>query len=159
MNRVIRHITEPTEEYPEGSECPIHKRQHDSHGWYVCVELVPKNTTTDQTVIPNNTRGRLLMAANTCVNKERNASYGDPIQDFRRTAAFWEIYLNGIIQKRGTLELLPHDVALMMTLLKTSRLVWNPESSDNWVDIAGYAACGYDCAHVIFELNDLPDVT
>lgn len=114
-----------------------------------------------ETIVPNNPRGRLLMAANTCVNKERNAAYGDPNQDFRRTAAFWETYLKGIMEKRGALLLEPHDVALMMDLLKTSRLVWNPASDDNWVDLAGYAACGYDCAQATYGESDppLPDVS
>jgi hypothetical protein len=32
----------------------------------------------------------------------------------------------------------------MMSLLKISRLSWDPTKRDSWVDLAGYAACGYD---------------
>lgn len=32
-----RFIDVPTDEWPEGSVCPVHKRVHNSHGWYVCV--------------------------------------------------------------------------------------------------------------------------
>lgn len=32
-----RFITEPTEEWPKGSQCPVHGRVHSAHGWYVCV--------------------------------------------------------------------------------------------------------------------------
>lgn len=129
------------------------------------------------TTVPDNPRGRLLMRANECVNKERNASYGDPNADFRRIAAFWNVYLHGIIDKavqdRGDRlnshpqvaavaheVLRPHDVAVMMTLMKASRLVWSPEHADSWVDGAGYFACGYDV--VVNDLmrgdDDLPPV-
>jgi len=37
-------VTEPTEEWPEGSECPVHHRVHSSHGWYVCL---PSNGLTE----------------------------------------------------------------------------------------------------------------
>jgi hypothetical protein len=37
-----------------------------------------------------------------------------------------------------------HDVAIMMALLKISRLSWEPTKKDSWVDLAGYAACGYE---------------
>lgn len=36
-------VTEPTEEWPEGSECPVHRRVHSSHGWYICL---PSNGLT-----------------------------------------------------------------------------------------------------------------
>jgi len=29
--------------------------------------------------------------------------------------------------------------------LKVSRLSWRPDNPDSWVDIAGYAACGFEC--------------
>jgi hypothetical protein len=39
----------------------------------------------------------------------------------------------------------PHDVAIMMMQLKHSRLSWSPTKEDHWIDLAGYAACGWDC--------------
>lgn len=129
------------------------------------------------TTIPDNPRGRLLMRANECVNVERNASYGDPNADFKRIAAFWNVYLYGTFDKAlrerhdrpsshpqvdATMRELirPHDVALMIDLMKTSRLVWSPEHSDSWVDKAGYSACGWDV--VVNTMNggddDLPPV-
>ena len=79
------------------------------------------------------------------VNGDRNVQYGDPIDDFRRTAALLEIYLKGIIDKNGEVHLEPHDVAVLMILLKISRIVWSPGKEDHWIDVAGYAACGADC--------------
>jgi hypothetical protein len=33
----VRMLETPNKQYPEGSECPIHNRVHNSHGWYVCL--------------------------------------------------------------------------------------------------------------------------
>lgn len=89
----------------------------------------------------DNRRTALLRTAETLVNGDRNNSYGPPNQDFTRTAQLWTTYLDG----RTHLE--AHDVAVMMILLKISRLAWTPDTEDSWIDIAGYAACGWDCRH------------
>lgn len=87
--------------------------------------------------IPTFTHRRsLLEEATTIITKDRNNSYGEPDQDFTRIAELWSTYLNH--------EIKPHDVATMMILLKVSRLSWNPGHKDSWLDIAGYAACGYE---------------
>ena len=96
------------------------------------LELVGISSDTG-TVSP---RREMLEEAADLVDGDRNASYGDPSQDFRRTADLWSTYLDG----KTTLD--PHDVAAMMALLKISRLRWSPEKRDSWVDLAGYAACG-----------------
>lgn len=83
----------------------------------------------------------LLATADRLVNGDRNNTYGPPSQDFTRTAQLWTTYLDG----RSTLE--AHDVAVMMILLKVSRLACTPDHEDSWIDIAGYAACGWDCRH------------
>ncbi len=89
-----------------------------------------------------NARADLLRLAESLVNGDRNAQYGDPRQDFRRTADFWSDYLGDVL---GDDRLMPHDVAAMMALLKISRIRWNPTKQDSWADLAGYAACGWDC--------------
>lgn len=85
-----------------------------------------------------NAREECLTTALGLVNGDRNAQYGDPRQDFQRTASMWTAYLG--------VEIAPHDVAAMMMMLKVSRIRWSPEKFDSWVDAAGYAACGWDCA-------------
>ncbi|MDU0991272.1 MAG: DUF6378 domain-containing protein, partial [Enterococcus faecium] len=52
---------------------------------------------------------------------------------FADIAVFWAMYLDTAVCAR--------DVANMMVLLKVARnkASWH---RDNWVDIAGYAACG-----------------
>jgi hypothetical protein len=85
-------------------------------------------------------RRAILEEAADLVDGDRNAQYGDPRQDFRRTAELWTSYLDG----KTVLDL--HDVAALMALLKISRIRWSPEKRDSWADLAGYAACGWDCA-------------
>ena len=92
-------------------------------------------------------RSALLAEAQSLIDGDRNNDYGDPYDDFSTTASLWETYLNRIIEARGEgeLSLGAHDVAVMMILLKISRLSWTPQKRDHWVDIAGYAGCGWDC--------------
>jgi Domain of unknown function (DUF6378) len=97
----------------------------------------------DDVSAPPNNRTELLTGADRAVNGDRNAQYGDPIGDFRTTGDFWRTYL----KRRFGMDVpfAPHDVAVMMNLLKASRIAWEPGKMDSWMDTAGYAACGWDC--------------
>ena len=105
-------------------------------------------------------RRKLLEEAADLIDGDRNAQYGDPNDDFRRTATYWSTHLGGVFRRKAsslgiepegeTLFILdnlldPHDVAIMMGQLKDSRLAWDPYKQDTWADKAGYSACGYDC--------------
>jgi len=90
--------------------------------------------TTPETV---STRAALLREAETLICGDRNASYGEPTQDFTRTAALWSAYKGVPFEA--------HEVATFLILLKCSRIAWSPDKHDHWVDIAGYAACGREC--------------
>ena len=67
---------------------------------------------------------------------QRNVQYGKPENVFGTIASMWSAYLNTPITDT--------DVANMMILLKLARMKNNPNHFDNYVDIAGYAACGWD---------------
>lgn len=90
--------------------------------------------------LERNPRSDILLTAEELVNGDRNVQYGDPRQDFQRTADMWSAYLGYRVE--------PHDVAAMMCLLKVSRIRWSPLKKDSWVDLAGYAACGWDCTGI-----------
>lgn len=81
----------------------------------------------------------VLVEALRLTSGDRQASYGPPDQDFRRTAAMWTALFGH--------DFAPKDVALAMILLKTSRQI-HQRKRDNWVDIAGYARCGSICDEV-----------
>lgn len=87
-------------------------------------------------------RASLLDEAKQLVTGDRNSQYGPPTQDFARTADL--LNAMGYRGPQGR-SLISHDVALIMGQLKLSRLVWSPEKRDSWVDLAGYAACGWEC--------------
>lgn len=93
----------------------------------------------------DNFRTDVLREAIALINGDRNNDYGDPIDNFRTIAEFWQSYLTGTIESRGELLIRPHDVAVLMDLVKTSRLIWSPDKKDHWADKAGYSACGWDC--------------
>ena len=82
------------------------------------------------------TRQHILDEAAKCVNTDRNAQYGEPEDSFKIIAAMWTVYLNG----RSVIS--AADVAAMMVLFKTARISGGQAKTDNWVDIAGYSACG-----------------
>ena len=83
-------------------------------------------------------RSEILNTADIYVTKDRQADHGDLENNFEAIAQLWSIYLNKMITRA--------DVALMMVLLKVARAKGSPGHSDNWVDIAGYAACGGELA-------------
>ena len=72
----------------------------------------------------------ILQEAQDLIGGDRQASYGHPRDDFKRTAGMWSSYLGHPI--------LPEDIPLMMVLLKTSREK-NRHKRDNLVDMCGYA--------------------
>jgi hypothetical protein len=83
-----------------------------------------------------NRRSECLAIAEQLVNHDRNTQYDEPSADFQRTAGMWSAYLGQPIEL--------HDVAAMMAMLKLARIRHAPQNADSWIDLAGYAACGYD---------------
>ena len=86
-------------------------------------------------------REEVLEMAKKCVCGDREDDYGTPENNFTTIAALWTNYLNSEFKSFNFL-LGPGDVAAMMILLKVSRIASGNGKNDNWVDIAGYAACG-----------------
>ena len=90
---------------------------------------------------PTMTRTDILDAAKRIVTQDREDQYGKPENNFRLIGNLWATYLRGCGVEIDFLE--PHDVAVMMALLKIARIATGKENKpDNWIDLAGYASCG-----------------
>lgn len=90
------------------------------------------------------TRSELLHAAEVCVCGQREEDYGTPEDSFRVIGELWETYIKEKCVGDPTAEvcIVPEDVAALLALLKITRIATGHGKSDNWVDLAGYAACG-----------------
>lgn len=95
------------------------------------------------------TRKTILDAAEKCVCHDRQDTHGRPEDSFGAIADLWTAYLD--IGR----EITPVDVAQMMILLKVGRAKENPKHQDNWVDMAGYAACAGEIAADVYGKDDV----
>lgn len=77
-------------------------------------------------------RSDILDTAKEYVTKDRADTHGDAESNFGLIAAYWSAHLNRNIS--------PHDVAVMMTLMKLARMRSNPAHVDSAIDAAGYSA-------------------
>lgn len=83
-------------------------------------------------------RSDILDAAAQAVTVDRAATHGAAEVSFTAIAAVWSARLGVTLR--------PDQVAIMLIDLKTVRAWGNPAHVDNWIDMAGYAACGGEIA-------------
>lgn len=89
------------------------------------------------------TRKEILSNAEKCVCGDRDEQYGSPENSFRVIAAFWTQYVAEKCAPLGAIiDIGAEDVAAMMVLFKMARVATGQNKADNWIDAAGYAACG-----------------
>jgi hypothetical protein len=85
-----------------------------------------------------------LRQAAKIISTDRNKQYGGPEENFTRTAKIWSVILGQDISNE--------QVAMMMVGLKVARFANNSGfQSDTWIDIAGYAGCGYEVGKIESE--------
>ena len=84
-------------------------------------------------------RKEILEAAQKCVCGDREKQYGKAENNFNTIANLWADYLSVKVEPT---DIEPKDVAAMLALLKIARIASGHAKEDNWVDLAGYAACG-----------------
>lgn len=92
-------------------------------------------------------RIELLREAASIIAGERNKNYGEPEDNFGRTAKIWSVILG--------MDVTPEDVAMCMVGLKVAR--YGNRGSfqpDTWRDIAGYAGCGYEVSIIASQEKD-----
>ena len=87
-------------------------------------------------------RETILDGARKAVLTERNATYGEPDQDFKRAAAIASVATGK--------EITAADIALIQIAVKLSRLNHSPGHLDSCINIAGYIACYYE----VIRLHD-----
>ena len=83
----------------------------------------------------------VLEIANDIIYGDREQAYGSPRFNLDSIAQFWSVYLRRKFPGPSEgMEFTGEDVAQLMILLKTARLIHNPSHKDSLVDQAGYAA-------------------
>ena len=85
-------------------------------------------------------RKEILDKAKEIVTGARETTYGSPEDSFSTIAGLWGSYLGIHISSK--------DVAMLMVLLKVARSKGDARYDDNYVDIAGYAACAGELTDV-----------
>lgn len=89
------------------------------------------------------TRKEILQTAEKCVCGDREQDYGSPEDNFSTIAKLWEPYLSRKCVSRGAdVYVSGEDVAALLALVKIGRIASGNAKVDNWIDLAGYAACG-----------------
>ena len=67
---------------------------------------------------------------------------------WKRLPVFWTTYICAA-NSGADIIVSGCDVAAMMSLLKIARTATGAAKLDNWVDIAGYAACGAELDSIV----------
>lgn len=88
------------------------------------------------------TRSDILSAARDCVLRDRAATHGRAENGFAAIAQIWD----ALDRARGDRPRDAADVALYLAGVKLVRAATNPAHTDNWIELAGYAACGGEIA-------------
>ena len=97
-------------------------------------------------------RVEALREAATVISGDRDAQYGGPEENFARIAKIWSVILSTNITEE--------DVAMCMVGLKAARYASKSGfQPDTWVDIAGYAGCGYEVGKKIAERGEKIDIS
>lgn len=87
----------------------------------------------------DNIREKILDAAKEQVNGSRQQDYGTPEDNFQTIADLWMAYKSGY-------KFSSEDVAVMMMMVKIARIASGNYKTDNYIDLAGYAACAGEIA-------------
>lgn len=83
-----------------------------------------------------------LDEAKRLINADRNEEYGEPYDNFSDIASMITVILRSIL-KDGERVRVEH-VAMIMIIVKLSRMTTSPRKMDSWVDIAGYVGTGWE---------------
>mgnify|MGYP003131584869 CR=1 FL=1 len=68
--------------------------------------------------------------------RERAEAHGDHVELHKRIAKLWSVYLGIWVE--------PHQVAVLLALMKLARSEFDPSNKDNWHDFLGYGGIWAD---------------
>jgi hypothetical protein len=85
-------------------------------------------------------REEALCTAADLIAGNRDKQYGGPEENFNRIARIWTVLFGRPFSES--------DVAAAMIAVKMARLVNGGFQADTWIDIAGYAGCGYEVGQI-----------
>lgn len=88
-------------------------------------------------------RRQLLEESAGLIDGDRNKNYGSPVENFTNTAKLLTARFEHMLQPGVVFT--ADDVATIQILTKISRMITSPSKKDHWLDIAGYAGCGWEC--------------
>ena len=88
-------------------------------------------------------REEALHTAAELIAGNRDKQYGGPEENFGRIAKIWTVLFERPFSES--------DVAAAMIAVKMARLVNGGFQADTWIDIAGYAGCGYEVGQIAAE--------
>jgi hypothetical protein len=91
---------------------------------------LPFDPPLDRTLL----RTEVLRTAEQYVTRDRAATHGNMEDNFSTIATYWSTHLGVPVSAV--------DVSVMMTLLKLARIKNGTDNLDNYIDGAGYLACG-----------------
>ncbi len=87
-----------------------------------------------------NPKMTVLEKANQIIYGDREEAYCEPRFNLDTIAALWTVWIQRKFPEVEIGELTAEDVAQMMVLMKSARLMHNPTHVDSLVDQCGYAA-------------------
>jgi len=127
-NRITRFVFD---EGKVGADVPVEGKE----------EFTPLYPNPEDSPMKETPRGDVLREAEHLITGDRNVTYGSPTQNFSNIGELWTTRIRHKLIPGERITAV--DVADFQVLTKVARNVAQPKR-DNFTDMAGYAACGYE---------------
>lgn len=110
----------------------------------VQAEAAQASIDKQQKVEPTLRATEIAAKAAELVGGQRDRQHGQKRDNFTRIAAVWNAWL--AIRRDPAAPLDAHDVGMMMAFMKGARTQSGAVNTDDYIDMAGYAACAGEVA-------------
>lgn len=143
-------VSVPDARYVLDDSVPLGMLTKQGDVWFLSPETMqliypPAVQAESEKSEPKTKRAEILDEAKGLTTGDRNSQYGEPIDDFTRIAD--ALNALGYMAPHAN-PMRPHDVSVIQSVVKLSRIVNTPNKNDSWVDLAGYAAVGGEVAEI-----------